>query len=290
MKTFYSLIKISPNPISGDSISIGLLVRDSSKFWLHFSDEKKLLAKRLLEKKADVVDFIIKQLTQKVSLANKEISNPQTSFFDLHDFINSEKALHMSVYFNGIVRFSQPSFLNDTINNVKFEKLFQLLIDKTFYKEKPADDLTDLKFQRKITDKLINRVVNKVHTDLELTPDKLPGLYFNFNIDCIGKNGVLIGAKSIPFHRKHETIDKELGHYFGLISILKSQYKSSDSIDNFYIIADEPSEIASKEHKIWESLTQNPSITLLDSDMSGIVADEIEKRHAKTFLPPLLYP
>ena len=48
METFYTIIKIAPNPISGDNLSIGLLLRNSERFWLHFSDEKKAVAKRLL--------------------------------------------------------------------------------------------------------------------------------------------------------------------------------------------------------------------------------------------------
>jgi hypothetical protein len=284
METFYTIIKIAPNPISGDNLSIGLLVRNSDKFWLHFSDEKKTLAKRLLDNKSDFVDYIIKQITHKVEETNKELSNTQTKLFDLSTFLSSERVAHLNVYCNGLLRFTEPAFLNDVITENKFEKLFQLLIDKTYQKIKPEVDEKDVKFHKQIDNKLIKRVQDKVHTQLDLTPEKLPGLYFNFNIDCIGKNGALIGAKAIPFHKKYETIDKELGHYFGLISILQTTYKQPTNADKFFVIGDEPSEINSKEHRTWENIKQNPSITLLYSEESNKVADVIEEHNAKSFL------
>jgi hypothetical protein len=80
---------------------------------------------------------------------------------------------------------------------------------------------------------------------------------------------LFIGAKSIPFHKKYETIDKELSHYFGLISLLNLKYhdrKSRD--DNYYVIGDEPGDKNSKEHKIWENIRNNPAVTLIDSPQS----------------------
>lgn len=284
METFYTIIKIAPNPIAGDNLSIGLLLRNSERFWLHFSDEKKNVAKRLLDGKSDFVDYIVKQITQKVDDANRDLTSELPSMLNLKTFLSSERVSHLNVYCNGILRFSEPNFINDVIDESKFEKLFQLLIDKTYQKVKPEVDTKDVTFHNHINDKLIVRVQNKVHTQLDLTPEKLPGLYFNFNIDCLGKNGALIGAKAIPFHKKYETIDKELGHYFGLISILQTTYKQPTNSDKFYIIADEPSDINSKEHRTWENLKHNPSISLLFSEESDKVAEEIESKNAKSFL------
>ena len=283
METFYTLIKIAPNPMSGDSISIGLLVRDSNKFWIQFSDDKKSLAKKLLDKKSEVVDLIVKQFIQEIGLANDEIKAEQIQLFNLHNFMDSKKISHMSNYFNGIVRFSPPLFLNDSLDQDKFEKLFKLLIDKNFSKEKDNSDTGKQAFQDRIESKLIKRVENKVHTNLYLTSKELPGLYYNFNIDCIGKNGSLIGAKSISFDKSYETIDKDLSHYLALIPLLKSKYPSTSN-DEFYVIADEPTGVSSREHKLWVNLSQNPSILLLNSDESGKVADEIEEHQAKPFL------
>jgi len=283
-ETFYTIIKIAPNPVSGDNLSIGLLLRDGNKFWLHFSDEKKSVAKRLLGSKEDAIDFIVKQIEQKVEEANKY--NSQNSLFDIKDFLTSDGVSHLNVYFNGILRFSEPSFLNDTITDDKFIKLFKLIIDKTYQKEKTQPDIKETEFRNIIETKLIKRVETRVHTNIELTPEKLPGLYYNFNVDCIGLNGAFIGAKAISFHKKYETIDKELSHYFGLISLLNLKYPDRKiKEDKYFVIGDEPIDASSKEHKTWENIRNNPAVTLIHSEQSDLVAEKIEITKAKTFLP-----
>jgi len=284
METFYTIIKIASNPISGDSLSIGLLLRDRNRFWVHFSEEKKSIARRLLDGRNDTLDFIVKQIEQKIAELNKAQANPQKSFFGLDDLLTSERFAHLSVYCNGLLSFTPPSFLNDFITEEKFIKLFTLLVDKTYQKTRVATDSKDQHLSETIYSKLISRVHDKVHTDLELTPERLPGLYYNFSIDCIGLNGAFIAAKVIPFHKRNETIDKELSHYLGLISILNLQYKGRKGRDSFYIVGDEPTEVGSKEHKTWENIKLNPAVSLIYSDESDKVADEIESRKARTFI------
>ena len=219
--------------MAGDTLSIGLLLCDGKKFWLHFSVEKKALAKQLLDGKGDIVDFSVKQIEQKVNEVNESLSN-QNDLFQLDNLLNIPPVKHLSVYSNGIIRFTAPSFLNDTINEEKFIKLFKVLVDKTYSKEKPKVDQKEIKFRSIIQNKLIKRVYNKVHTNLDLTPQKLPGLYFNFNIDCLGLNGAFIGAKSISFHKKNDAIDKELSHYFSLISTLSlTRILEKERVTNF---------------------------------------------------------
>lgn len=283
MDTFYTIIKIAPNPVSGDNLSIGLLLRDHNKFWLHFSDEKRSVAKKLLGDKEDSIDFIIRQIEQKVEEINTYYA--QNSLFDIKSFLTSDGVSHLSTYFNGILRFSEPSFLNDTITDEKFAKLFKLIVDKTYQKEKAQPDIREIEFRSWIEDRLIRRVETRVHTNMELTPEKLPGLYYNFNIDCIGLNGAFIGAKAISFHKKYETIDKELSHYFGLISILNLKYPYRKASENkYFVIGDEPVDVSSKEHKTWENIRNNPAIILIPSQQSGLVADKIEETGARTFL------
>ncbi len=284
METFYTIIKIAPNSLAGDSLSIGLLLRDGNRFWLHFSAEKKSLAKQLLDGKGDIVDFVVKQIEQKVNEVNERLNNPQNELFQLDNLLTSDRFNHLSVYCNGILRFTEPSYLNDIINEEKFVKLFKLLVDRTYLKEKPEVDPKETKFRSIIETKLIKRVHNKVHTNLELTPERLPGLFFNFNIDCLGLNGAFIGAKSIPFYKKNEVIDKELSHYFSLIFTLNLMYPDRKAGDKFYIIGDEPSDVNSKEHRTWENIKNNRAVSLLYAEQADVVAEEIEEKNATQFL------
>jgi hypothetical protein len=68
------------------------------------------------------------------------------------------------------------------------------------------------------------------------------------------------------------------------MSILKLTYERKSEEDNFYIIADEPSEIDSKEHRTWENIKQNPAVKLIFTEQSEIVAEKIEDKKAHKFL------
>ncbi|MCD8528657.1 MAG: hypothetical protein LRY27_01460 [Chitinophagales bacterium] len=112
----------------------------------------------------------------------------------------------------------------------------------------------------------------------------MPTIYFNYEIDCIGLNGAFIGAKSIDFEKSYQTIDKEVSHYYALISSLSSKHKKSLEDNNFYLIANEPKLINSKEYALWDSVYKNSVIKILHPEESDKIADLIEEKEAKTFI------
>jgi hypothetical protein len=103
-------------------------------------------------------------------------------------------------------------------------------------------------------------------------------------MDCIGLNGSLIGAKSMSFEKSKTTLDKNLSHYFTLISMLSSKYNKSLKDNKFYLITEEPSVIDSEEHIVWESIIKNELVTLIHPEQSNIVADLVFEKNAGKFL------
>lgn len=282
MESYYTIIKIAPNNLADDTLSIGLLLHDGKQFLVQFSEEKKTIAKKLLSANPDVVDFVSKQITDKVGEINREESSHP--LFNLNSFITGDYFNYLSNYSNGLLRFSNAIFLNDPMDKNKFQNLFKLLIDRNFSEHVQVFDDTDIVFKQTIEDRLINRVAGKVHTNLTLKTNQLNGLYFNFNMDCIGRNGALIAAKSVSFHKRSETIDKELGHYSTVISLLSFNYPPREGSNRFFIIGDEPSSVSSKEHNIWKQLHKNPTISLIPSERSDEIASVIEEKKATAFL------
>ncbi|MGJ8685590.1 MAG: hypothetical protein ACSHWW_13245, partial [Nonlabens sp.] len=109
-------------------------------------------------------------------------------------------------------------------------------------------------------------------------------IYFPYEMDCIGLNGSLIGAKSLSFDQSLSVIDKNISHYFTLISSLTSKYNKSLKDNNFYLISDEPNEVGSKEHKLWESVRYNELISVINPEESNKVAELILDKKATKFL------
>ena len=94
----------------------------------------------------------------------------------------------------------------------------------------------------------------------------------------------LIGAKSLSFDKSLQVLDKDISHYFTLISSLTSKYNKSLKDNNFYLISEEPDNVGTKEHKLWESVRYNELISVIDPEESDKVADLIIKKKASKFL------
>ena len=134
METFYTIIKIAPNTVVGDSISIGLLACQSNKYIIRFSERKKNISKNLLHANPESIDFIINKITQHINKQNSTNSNGVIEMRNTK-IINPSYFDYLNSYCTGLLQFSKPSFLNDTLSAEKFEKLFSLLIDNAVEEE-----------------------------------------------------------------------------------------------------------------------------------------------------------
>lgn len=126
MKNFYTIIKISPNTTVGDTVSIGLLAIDDHDIWFRISDDKKHVVKMFFEN-PETVDFAVGQLTTYLGDCQKS-DRLDNSIHDEKPVWSPEYLDHLSQSFNGVLRFSSPSEIRETLNKENFDKLFSLLI------------------------------------------------------------------------------------------------------------------------------------------------------------------
>lgn len=285
MKTYYSIINIVPNELVGDSISIGMIMSDDEKFFIKFASNKIRLAKSLLKENYQILDFFISKIEN--TIQNLNISIKGNELFHPSKAINAQYLAYLNNYNNNIIQYSEPRFIAQKNTSDNFYKLFELLIEKEELQVDVQNVQQDLIYQKSkeiIKRKLISRVKDKVHTNIKFTSRVLPNLYFNYEMDCIGLNGVFTGAKSINFNQSEQTIQKEVSNYYALASILENKYKKYGEANNFYLISDEPSGIATKQHKIWEKLLKLEKYNVLSSENADIVAKMIEDTEAKKFI------
>jgi hypothetical protein len=285
METYYSIIKIAPNPSAGDSLAIGLLLRDRNGFRIHFSDNRKKAVKHLLYQNSEVVEFIAKQIEQRVKELNAELHEHRGEMFSIASLIKSQYFTYLNKYSNGILQFSMPGLINDNdITETKFFKLFELLIDKLPADEQKSNVPSEERFLNIVKKKLITRVENRVHTNVKIDNKSVPSLYYHFEMDCIGLNGAFVGAKSLQFTKTHQTLDKEISHYANLITVLSLSNNKDISKNNFYLIAEEPAGINSKEHELWDNIQKQLLFKVIDPQQSNKVAEIIERTNAQKFL------
>lgn len=283
MKSFYSILKLSPNIATEDSVAIGILLFDGKKFRTFFSDKKKRLANNLLDDKNVNLNFIVNQIIEKCNAVNSD--KEELKLFYKFDKLSEISYFdYLSNYSNGIIQFSKPKPLYEVMNDIAFEKLINFLFNESLYKNYLVAS-SELSLYRNVVErKLINKVDKKVHTHYKFKPEVFPSIYFSYEMDCIGLNGSLIGAKSLPFDKSAQSLDKDISHYFTLISSLTSKYNKSLKDNNFYLISEEPEKIGSKEHKLWESVRYNELISVIHPEESNKVADLILEKKATKFL------
>lgn len=283
MKSFYSIVKLSPNIATEDSVALGVLFFDGTKFHYFFSNSKKRFAKSLFSHKNVDLKFIIHQIQERCDLINADQEENKV-FYNYQNFSKASYFQYLSNYSNGLLQFSKPRAFFPKSNESSFEKLVGFLFKEPLNKPEIVADEKNEATQRLIEDKLINRVNDQVHTHYKFNAEKFPSIYFSYEMDCIGQNGSLIGAKSLSFKKSFQTIDQTISHYFTLISSLTSKYNRSLESNNFFLISGEPSEIEGKEHKLWESIKYNKLIDVIDPEESDKVADLIVEKKANKFL------
>jgi hypothetical protein len=287
MKTFYSLIKIVSNELSGDSMTIGILVSSPEGLFFKVSKAKKAMAKSMLSIDGTLIDFIEREMVGKVNEQNSRLSQSKSGLFEASTFINQEYFSYLSKYSNGLLKFTSPILIADKIDQSSFLKLYGLFVDSHI---EPASkkDISVKSFEKmfysRVSSNLIEKVKDKVHTNELIGSDIVPTLSHPFEIDCVGLNGVLIGAKAIAFTQSKETLSKSLNTYISVIAHLSATYQKAMEKNNFYLIADEPQR-NSPVYQLWSELYRNESLVkLVSSNDSGEIAEKIDSSGASRFI------
>ncbi|MXV38917.1 DUF3037 domain-containing protein [Flavobacteriaceae bacterium Ap0902] len=283
MRSFYSIIKLSPNIATEDSIAIGMLLYDGEKFLYFFSDKKEKLAKKLLTNVEVNLDFILNQIRNKLDYINNDKTELKT-FYKYDNLSDVKYFEYLSNYSNGLLQFSKPKIIFNEIDNDFFENLVRFFFKEDIHNEGSPELSKNNSIYDLVWNKLIVKVAEKVHTNYKFKPKTFPSIFFNYELDCIGLNGSLIGAKTLDFDKSTATLDKNISHYFTLISSLTAKYNQSLDDNNFFLISEEPVEIGSKAHQLWESVNYNNLISILPPEDSDKVADLILEKKASKFL------
>ena len=287
MKTFYSLIKIVPNEMSGDSLTIGIILSSQEGIRFKISKAKRNFAKSIVNIDGSLFDFIEREITSKIKEQNNILKLGKISLFETSTFLTSEYFQYLANYSNGLLKFSSPLMIADNVDDAKFLKLFNLFVDSSIEPINKKNDSIkkyEKAFYTKVNTNLIEKVKGKVHTKESIDSKVVPTLFNPFEIDCIGLNGVLIGAKSLPFVQSKETLHKSLNTYISVIAHLSAAHKRSLANNKFFLIADEPAK-KSPTYNFWKDLYSNDNIVkVISSDDSGEVADLIESSGASKFI------
>lgn len=285
MKSFYCLIKISPNALSDENLTIGMIMSDENGYRQKFSRSKAQLAKSLLTIDGSLIDFLIKEIEKKINEANSLQAQSKQELFVLDDLLSSEYFSYLSNYSNGILKFSTPAYITKKVSNDDFNKLFRLLVDGRENVTTTNPNISiEKNFYSRVHKNLIEKVIDRVHTNVKLDSNIIPAIT-SFDVDCIGLNGAFVGAKSLPFTQTKETLVKNVNTYISVIAQLSLSFNKNLQDNDFYLIADEPPKKNTAEGRYWNQLRKNETLlTVIPSEELSQVVEVIEKRNAHKFL------
>lgn len=281
MNTFYTLIKISTNPSSGDQITVGLLLKTKQRFYLKFSERKINLSLRLYEEDERFFNFFKAQLENKVNEFNMQLSGVDNNFFHPETFLTSDFFSHLNKSSNNLVQFSEPSIVSGDFTEEQFNKLYEIFVEKLLERSN-KEMAKDERFFRNVEEKLIRKVENKIHTNYDINSKIISTLNFSFRLDCIGKNGSIISAKSLDFNSSSQIIERNLIRY----EVVLSNLCNSDTERKAFLIADEPENKKKENYNIWETINKKSDVfEIVNSEEADKIAHYIDKNSAKKFLP-----
>lgn len=285
MKSFYSLVKIAPNSLSDDNLTIGIILSDENGFKFKFSKEKKQICKSLVSVDFSTIDFLVLEIEKKITETNLIIKESKNKLFDFEQILSSSFFEYLSNYSNGILRFSKPNYVSGNVSDVQFLELYKLFVDSTDLNIAKKVKAIDKVFYERINTNLIERIKDKVHTNFKFDSNLIPTIT-TFDIDCIGLNGAFVGAKSLPFNQPKDVLQKNIQTYISVIAHLSKENSKNLADNNFFLIADSPStNDNTAQTKFWNQLYNNESLfKLIPSNEASMVAEIIEERKAHKFL------
>lgn len=285
MKSFYSLVKIAPNSLSDDNLTIGIILSDNNGYQYKFSKEKKLISKSLVSVDNSIIDFLELEISKKIDEANLNIDKSKIELFDYNQILSSSYFDYLSIYSNGILKFSKPNHIAGNINDNQFLELYKLFVDSTDEIIAKRVKTIDKLFNERINTNLIERVKDRVHINFKFDSNLIPTIN-SFEIDCIGLNGNFVGAKSLPFTQSKDVLQKNIQTYISVIAHLSKENNKNLANNKFFLIADSPDTIKhTAETKFWNQLYKNESLfKLIPSNEVAMVAEVIETSNAQKFL------
>lgn len=120
MDSFYSIIYYKSNPLTDELISVGLLAGGGEGPFLHLSEERiKLLKKILQPTNYTAIKRHLKSLKDKVDSNRKE----QAGVLLFDPLFSAEKLKELASLVNGSILFSQPTTINEWLNEEFFQSL-----------------------------------------------------------------------------------------------------------------------------------------------------------------------
>lgn len=284
MESHISIIRFVNNPLSEESIALGLVVVSNNEVYFKLSQKKIKFAQKLNPSSAKLLSFSLTQLQRFIS---KDLADQSNNIIKFDKIIDSQYLSRLSVYNNGIIQFSKPSFLKASIDANLFEEYFQKIIGDNGFEKELVKPITELK--KTIETKIYKPLEAQIDVDYTLKKGILPSLFFDFHVDGIGVNGAMYAAKSVDFNTNKPISDirAEISEYESVIERLNTfaKRKGINGTPNYYLVADQYEGKTPSYLDLYSLLKEQnmPYFTLISSKNLDVFVNKVERNNVSKF-------
>lgn len=262
MKTFYSILYCSTRPNAGERVSIGLVLGNEKTCKFLFSSDKIAHIKGLVSDDAlDLIKICLRSFENQV----QEYNNDPTSSFIGKSVFSFSYFNYLFKYSNNLITYSEPKEIDVEVNQMVFEKLFV-----NFVYDLPVTQVITVKPLEIVKRRLTASISNNVNFNIEVTSQDIAELEFPSKVWFIGKNEINVTGEVKDFGIQHNLLLQQLNSHLLLINKIKS---NDNGRGKFFIIGDEPSKKISKNHQLWLTCKNMPSLELVSTNEVGKIED-----------------
>jgi len=254
MKTFYSILSAMINPVSGEKISLGLLLSDGNSSFFDFSETRLSLLNSIVDK--ETRKFIRHYLKSIENIIEKiDVNQDQLTIFEetgKNLIINEPYLAYLSIYCQNVISFSKPVPIEVTVNMEIFTSLFFKFIDnETNVKSNIKSNIQIVKTDFFIKSK------DYYSIEKEFTFNDYKNLLLPITVDLFGKNEHYVLGEFFDLEKNINHIKNDYYDYLQINELFKKGMK--------FFISAEPDELKfPQQHHFWEEIRRLKNQTYVD--------------------------
>lgn len=291
MGAYYSILRFVNNPLSDESIALGLVVLVSNQIngitsntqaLFRISDVKVDFAKKLNPGCAKLLHFSITQIQRffETELADQSNWAVQFPVSVKRDFLD-----RLAKYNNGLIQFTKPTYIETDNALALFERYFAKFIEANIHAAPKEKAVKSTPLRARIEADFITPLRGKIDVNYKVGKKQIPSLYFDYLLDGIGANGSMYAVKALDLNANHQisTLQKEVSEYESLVKRL-DEFATQKKItgDPHYYLAVDPHQGNNREQQeLYEFLRDSSSLPFKcigSGDLSGVVAAMVRRK------------
>lgn len=255
MKTFYSILSAVINPISGEKISLGLLLSDGNSSLFDYSNNRLSMIssvlnhenKRFIRQYIQSIEIVLNKIDvnqEQISILNNEGKNV---------ILNESYVEYLSIYNKNVISFSKPVSINVEVNEFTFNTLFAKFIDEDAIVAEQT-----IKPIKIVKDEFSSKVKSYFTIEKEFTINQFSQLFLPVTIDLYGKNERFVFGQFLDLEKAVNHIKSD---YFDFDQIITVHPKNSQK----YLISSEPNKDKFQiQHKFWQEIRKSKQQEFVD--------------------------